>query len=54
MSYQLFDNKFSHLWLYLTHSGVNDIIEKFPIENNITNTFEYIKEYLPNTSFTVN
>tara|TARA_B100001093_G_C26590514_1_gene911270 strand:+ start:399 stop:872 length:474 start_codon:yes stop_codon:yes gene_type:complete len=47
MSYQLFENKFNHLWLYFTHSGVNDILSRFTPANNIIETVDYIKEYTP-------
>jgi hypothetical protein len=46
MSYQLFENKFNHLWLYFTHSGVDDILSKFTPVNNMIETVEYIKEYI--------
>ena len=46
LSYQLFENRFNHLWIYLTHASIDSIIEKFtPMEKTI-DTKEYIKEYI--------
>lgn len=47
MSYQLFENKFNHLWLYLTHSSVEDIINKFTASDQNTDPHVYIQEYIP-------
>ena len=46
MSYQLFENKFNHLWLYFTHSSINDIIDRFSPSNQITIAQEYVQEYI--------
>ena len=48
ISYQLFENKFNHLWLYLTHTSINDIISKFSPSDNMTIAQEYIREYITN------
>ena len=48
LSFRIFKNNFNYIWIYLTHSSVNSILENFTLEENITNKDMYIKEYLPN------
>ena len=48
ISYRLFDNKFDFVWIYLTIESVQRIIQEFSPTKCMTESNEYIKEYLPN------